>query len=849
MGLLRTYRKKRNFSSTREPSGSVAKRKGDSFVIQKHAARRLHYDLRLEYEGVLKSWAVTRGPSLDPAEKRLAVEVEDHPIEYGDFEGTIPEGEYGGGSVIVWDRGSWKPIGDAAEGFRKGHLEFELKGEKLKGAWHLIRMRKRKGESRTNWLLIKAHDATARDTSDGDILQEQPQSVKSGVDVSEIGKKSRKTWTSNKRKPMKTKPAGPKEDEDGGVEPSKGNGDIDPSTLKKAKKSKLPDFVAPELATLVSAPPSGQRWVHEIKFDGYRLLARLQAGRVKLLTRSGLDWTKRFGKELAAEFSTLPAANALIDGELVVENEATGASDFSALQADLSEGRGDRFKFYAFDLIYLDGYDLCEVPLIDRKALLERVLAGHEGRIHFGNHFTERGNLILQHACRLSLEGLVSKLSDSPYRSGRNKVWVKSKCASRQEFVIGGYVPSSVSRHAIGALVLGLYNDKGLEHVGRVGTGFSRTVAEQLLRKLEKLRVPKTPFASPLDSTQARQVRYVRPELVAEVEFRSWTADQNLRHASFRGLREDKPAQDVVKEAPANGEDPTVTKRQPAPAVKLTHPDRLYWPDEGVTKEGLANYYSEVWSWIAPHIVARPLALLRCPDGITGQQFFQKHLWNGANKNILSVKDPKHPSEPLVSIENLDGLIGLVQAAALEIHPWGSTTADLEKPDLITMDLDPGEGTGWPQVIKAAKDIRERLTDAGLTPFIKTSGGKGLHVVCPLKPKANWDAVKRFCKLIADRMAADDPDVYVSVMTKSKRPGKIFIDYLRNERGMTAVAAYSTRARPGAMVSMPIEWEELDTGIGPKSFTIDNTMARLQSLKRNPWADFRSAAVPLPARI
>ncbi|TIM34578.1 MAG: DNA ligase D, partial [Mesorhizobium sp.] len=454
--------------------------------------------------------------------------------------------------------------------------------------------------------------------------------------------------------------------------------------------------------------------------------------------------------------------------------------------------------------------------------------------------------LVLRHACRLSLEGIVSKLRDAPYRAGRSKNWVKSKCSARQEFVVAGFIPSTTSRKAIGSLVLGVYDHGKLHHVGRVGTGYTAAVAESLFKKLERMRVPSSPFDERLSAEEARQVRYVRPDLVAEVEFRAWTADGNLRHASFRGLREDKPAKEIVRETPKTSKEVAKPQRR---TVKLTHPDRLYWPDEGVTKEGLADYYAEVWRYASPYIVGRALALVRCPNGISGEQFFQKHAWKGLNPNIVLVHDPKDPpDERLISINDLDGLIGLVQSASLEIHPWGSTVSDWERPDTIIMDLDPGEGVSWEAVIEAAVETRDRLKDAGLVPFIKTSGGKGLHVVAPLKPKAEWPAVKAFTKAIADSMAADSPNRYVSTITKSKRRGKILVDYLRNQRGATAVAPYSTRARPGAAVSMPLAWDELGPGIGPAYFTVDNTPTRLASLSSDPWQDFRAAAAPIEDR-
>ena len=820
---LEVYNDKRDFSQTAEPRGRKARKAGHAFVIQKHAATRLHYDLRLELDGVLKSWAVTRGPSLVPGDKRLAVHVEDHPLDYGDFEGTIPKGNYGAGAVIVWDRGTWLPVGGD---YAKGKLEFMLEGEKLSGRWTLVRMRARRGETRENWLLIKAEDDAARPADAPDILFERPESVKTGRTVEELAEGGE--GTGDKPKPAKPKARARRKPRD------------EAAPAARAKRAPLPDFIEPALATLKPAPPRGARWLHEVKFDGYRLQARREGRQVRLLTRSGLDWTDRFGTGVIEALRALPADAFIMDGEMVVESGA-GSSDFAALQADLAEGRDDRFVFYAFDLMHLDGHDLREAALIERKEILERLLGSEGGRVRFSSHFGESGSMVLRHACRLSLEGIVSKDADAPYRSGRGRTWIKSKCSDRQEFVVAGYVPSTSSDRLVGSLVLGVHDAGRLVHVGRVGTGFSRKIAADLRDRLDGMRIGESPFAGKLTADEARGVLFVRPELVAEVEFRAWTADGLLRHASFRGLREDKPAAEVVREGgPA----------QPAPGpqrrrVALTHPDRLYWPDEGITKEALADYHAGIWPRIAPFVAGRPLALLRCPGGIDGQRFFQKHAWNGMNPHVLRVKDPGDKNaEPLVAISDLDGLMGLVQSAALEIHPWGSTLSDWERPDMITMDLDPGEGVAWEAVVAAAQEVRQRLADAGLESFVKTSGGKGLHVVAPLVPKAGWPAVKAFAKALAGAMAADAPGAYVATVAKARRKGRILIDYLRNGRGMTAVAAYSPRARPGAPVSMPVEWEELDR-IGPASFTVGNTPERLAALSRDPWEDFRPAARPL----
>jgi bifunctional non-homologous end joining protein LigD len=824
---LESYRRKRDFKATAEPEGVEGTSEGgNSFVIQKHAARRLHYDLRLEMDGVLKSWAVTRGPSLVPGDKRLAVHVEDHPLDYGDFEGTIPKGEYGGGTVIVWDRGTWSPIGDAHKGYAKGHLDFELHGQKLGGRWHLVRLARKPNEKRENWLLIKGDDEAARPEDAPDILEERPESVKTGRVVEQVAGEA-PGWSSETGRIEREDPPEPQPSLPAAAQ------------IRKARKAELPSFIEPTLATLATRAPAGKSWLHEIKFDGYRLQARIDRGRVKLLTRGGLDWTDKFGKAVVGALKALPVETAMLDGELIVENEA-GASDFSALQADLSAGRSDRFVYYAFDLLHLDGYDLQATPLAARKEALQQLIGPERGLVRFSEHFEQDGDLVLRHACRLSLEGVISKRRDGPYRSGRGKDWLKSKCSERQEFVIGGYVLSTTSRKAIGSLVLGYYVDGRLIHAGRVGTGYTAAVAEDLYRRLERIRAP-SPFAERLTGDAGRQVRYVRPELVAEVEFRGWTADRNLRHASFRGLREDKAATEVTREDAA----PPVAEAKPA--VKLTHPDRVYWPDAGVTKEGLADYYAEVWRFMAPFVVNRPLSLVRCPNGVTGECFYQKHAWQGLSRYIRPVHDPKDPSdEPILVIEDFSGLIGLVQGGVLEIHPWGSTMDRLEQPDMIIMDLDPDEAVSWPEVIKAAHDVRERLAAHGLASFIKTTGGKGLHVVSPVQPRAEWDAVKAFTKRIAESMTADSPERFVATVTKAKRRGKILVDYLRNGRGATAVGPYSTRSRRGAPVSMPISWDEAENGIGPSYFNVMNTPTRLRGLSQDPWAGFREAAAPIP---
>lgn len=830
---LESYRAKRDFTATSEPKGRTRKGKAGSarFVIQKHAARRLHYDFRLEKDGVLLSWAVTRGPSLDPGEKRLAVHVEDHPVEYGDFEGTIPKGQYGGGAVVLWDRGTWKPIGDAEKGLAKGHLDFELDGEKLRGRWHLVRMAARRGEKRENWLLIKGDDAYARGPGDPDILDEAPASVKTGRDVAEVAAAEDAAGDTRKRAGART---------------------AKPAAAKGAESAPFPGFVAPALATLRPEAPAGADWLHEVKFDGYRLQAHLRDGTARLLTRTGLDWTARFGAVVPEALGHLDAAEAILDGEMVVET-ARGVSDFGALQADLSGERTDRFRFYAFDLLYLDGLDLRASPLEARKKRLGRLLAEAGPALRYSDHFEEQGEMVLRHACRLSLEGIVSKRRDAPYVSGRGKSWIKSKCTERQEFVVAGYVPSTTLPKAIGALVLGTFDGEALRPAGRVGTGFTQRMAKDLHTRLALLARETPPFAAAnaVSAADRREVSFVAPEMVVEVEFQNWTADGLLRHAAFRGIREDKPAAEVAREETGRAKAAraeTAPRARARTPTKLTHPDRIYWSDAGVTKQGLAEYYTLVWPRMATFVIGRPLALLRCPGGIEKTCFFQKHAWKGQSRDILTAPDPMDEdgeAGEIVAIDGLDGLIGLVQGAALEIHAWQSTLVDLERPDQIVMDLDPGEGVDWPAIVAAAEAVRARLEAAGLAAFVKTSGGKGLHVVAPLAPAAGWDAVKGFAKAIADAMATDEPDAYVATVTKSKRRGRILVDYLRNGRGATAVAPYSTRARAGAPVAMPVGWDEL-AALGPAWFTVSNAAARLRALDEDPWEGFRAAAAPLP---
>jgi bifunctional non-homologous end joining protein LigD len=827
---LKSYREKRDFARTREPKGAVGKAKGARFCVQKHAARRVHYDLRLEMDGVLKSWAVTRGPSLVPETKRLAVRTEDHPLKYLTFEGVIPKGEYGGGTMIVWDKGKWTPEFDPEYGLEKGHLSFFLDGKRLKGQWHLVRLKPKAGEKTESWLLIKAEDEFARPPGAADILEEETASVTSGREIAEVAA-AEDVRTDHK---ARAKVAAARK-----VDPP------DPSRVKGAKRGLLPAFVEPSLAAPTDRAPSGNRWIHEIKFDGYRSQARIDGKEVKILTRKGLDWSKRF-TAIAKTLSKLRLASALLDGEIVVEDTA-GRSSFASLQSDLQEGRQDRLVYYVFDILYLEGSDLRPVPLIDRKALLRQLLGAlpASANVRYSDHLDDGGEAMFEHACRLGLEGIVSKRRDLPYRSGRGDHWLKRKCVLGQEFVIGGYVASTASKGAVGSLAVGYYDDGALIYAGRVGTGFSEETSRLLARELAAIARNDSPFKA-VPAEARKGVRWVEPEKVAEIEFRAWTNDDILRQSSFKGLREDRDPKEIRREEGGKLSKTMATKRKrPAAAnSRLTHPERLLWERQGVTKQGLADFYTAIADWILPHIVRRPLALLRCPTGIDEQCFFAKHPWKGLDKAIHPVDTGD--DEPMLWIEDLDGLIALVQSSALELHPWGATIDDLDRPDRLIFDLDPAEGLAWDAVLDAAREVRQRLQDAGLESFVKTTGGKGLHVVVPLVPDADWKTAKAFAQDIADAMAKDSPKRYVATLSKKARRGRVFVDYLRNDRGSTAVAAYSTRAREGATVSTPVAWDELSPEIKGDHFTVETLSRRLDVLKGDPWEALSKVKQKLP---
>ncbi|HEV3396967.1 MAG TPA: DNA ligase D [Xanthobacteraceae bacterium] len=829
---LKDYAGKRDFNRTAEPKPQPApKRRGKAaglqFVVQKHAARRTHYDLRLELDGVLKSWAVTRGPSLAVGDKRLAVRTEDHPMQYLDFEGNIPKGEYGGGAMIVWDRGRWTPDGDPHRGLDKGHLQFMLEGTRLKGRWHLVRIRPRPGERTDPWLLIKSEDEFARPAGASEIVAEETTSYLSGLTTEEL------TAKGALRADHAARVAVAKE---------RTRAPPDVARVRGARKKLLPAFVAPSLAQTAERPPTGPKWVHEIKHDGYRIQARIDGSTVKLMTRTGLDWTDRFAS-IAKALGALGLSSALLDGEIVVE-DSDGIAKFGLLQADLSAGRQDRFVYYLFDLLYAEGYDLTPATLLDRKALLHEIVAGlpSSSPVRFSEHLAEDGPTMLEHACRLGLEGIVSKRVDMPYRSGRSEHWLKSKSVLRQEFIIIGYVPSTVAPGSVGALLLGYHENGKLMYAGRVGTGYSHKQAKELRETLETIAAPRPALGNALPAGAEKGVRWAAPQLVCDVEFHDWTADRLLRQSSFKGLREDKSPEEVVLETRPE----SATGAPELTHVRLTHPERILWEGPGITKQGLAEFYADIAEWILPHIAGRVLSLVRCPSGIGGQHFFAKHPWHGLDPAVRRVDVGE--KEPMLVVENLTGLLALVQASVVEIHPWGSTADDLDRPDRLIFDLDPDPGLPWSAVIAAALEVRERLARLGLESFVKTSGGKGLHVVLPIEPQADWDAAKEFTGALAAAMAKDTPDRYVATMSKRARQGRVFVDFFRNGRGSTAVGACSTRALPDATVSTPLDWSELSASVRADHFRIDNLRQRLAVLKADPWAEMLKLRQRLPIR-
>jgi bifunctional non-homologous end joining protein LigD len=805
---LARYNAKRDFSGTAEPKGRVGRKKAKAlaFVVQKHWASRLHYDFRLELDGVMLSWAVPKGPSYDPAVKHMAVRVEDHPVSYNQFEGEIPRGHYGAGRVIIWDRGEWEPVGDPHEGLAQGKLVFKLHGEKLAGLWELVRIA-RPGDKQEAWLLLKKKgDAWARPSSEYDVVTALPDSV---VETP-LGR-------IEEREGREEAPAAP--------------------DLGKAVKAPLPKTLQPQLATLATAVPPGVDWVVENKFDGYRMLARLSGGKARLITRNGNDWTAKL-KHLAAEVEQLGIAKAWLDGEIVVLNEA-GVPDFNRLQDAIEGARNEDIVFYLFDVPYLGDRDLRAVPLQSRRAVLQELLKGHEGpRIRFSDAFPASPAEVLDAACRIGLEGVILKRADSPYVNRRSDSWLKLKCQRRQEFVVLGFTDRSNSPNEVGALLLGYHDEQGrLRHAGAVGTGWSSAQGKALHRQLVKLETarpavaPEAPPPSRRGGRSRGPERWVKPQLVVEIAFGEWTPDGHIRHASFRGLREDKPASTITREQAL----PVAASR---PAPRVSHPERVIDAASGLTKLDLVRYYESVADWLLPHLRERPVSLVRAPRGIAGQLFFQKHA-DAPMPGIRQLDADLWPGhESLLVVDSAEGLVSAAQLNVVEFHTWNSTTAQIDRPDRIVFDLDPGEGVPWAHLQEAALLTRTLLEELGLHGWLKTSGGKGLHVVVPLKPKLDDAEAKEFARAVVAHMARTIPQRFVAKSGAGNRVGRIFIDYLRNGHGQTTVAAFSARARPGLGVSMPVAWEQLAELKSGAQWTVRTARDHLSLQRSDPWADF-----------
>jgi len=871
---LSTYRKKRDFEKTSEPSGEVkvAPAKRRRFVIQKHDATRLHYDLRLEFDGVFRSWAVTRGPSLDPHDKRLAVEVEEHPLDYGDFEGTIPKGQYGGGTVMLWDRGYWD-ADDPDKGFKKGDLKFTLDGGKLHGSWVLVRMRHdRDGGKRTNWLLIKHRDEYAREGEANTILDED-KSVASGRTMEQIAAGKGRApkpfmmvrtgrgvadavWDSNRGEAADARDAAKAV-----------------SAAKARKVAEMPDFIAPQLCAPVERPPTGEGWGHEIKFDGYRVQLRIEGGEATLKTRKGLDWTDKFAA-IGREASALP--DAMIDGEIVALGH-DGNPKFSSLQAAIADGKTEKLIFFAFDLLFADGMDLRRLPLRERKERLKALLEQRKGNakgkakcIRYVEHFEVDGGAVMDSARELSLEGVVSKKLHASYHSGRSDSWTKAKARAGQEVVIGGWKSTGGKFRS---LMAGVYRGDHLVFVGMVGTGFGQDTVKRIMPALKANASDRSPFGGKNAPGKTRDVHWLEPELVAEVEFAGWTADGNIRQAAFKGLRQDKPAAEVKAEKPAMTEvalsavaktavksgavgtaRPAAGKPGEVMGVVISKPEKALWPDAGdgesVTKLDLARYFEAVGDWMIGHLKGRPCSIVRAPDGIKGEQFFQRHGMPSTSK-LLELVKVSGDRKPYLQIDRVEGLAAVAQAGGVELHPWNCAPDAYDTPGRLVFDLDPAPDVDFAEVIAAAKEMRQRLSDVGLESFCKTTGGKGLHVVAPLlhgaKDKVSWKEAKAFAQAVCQWMANDAPDRYLLNMSKNLRKGKIFLDYLRNDRMSTAVAVLSPRARDGATVSMPLTWPQVKSDLDPRRYTLRSVPALLAKTKA--WQGYEEAASSIKAAV
>lgn len=801
---------------------------------------------------------MTKGPSLDPHERRLAVEVEDHPLDYGDFEGTIPKGQYGGGSVMLWDRGYWapEPGTDVREALAKGDLKIVLEGQRLHGGFVLVRMKKdRDGGARNNWLLIKHRDQFAREDDDDALLKENETSIASGRSMADIaagkGKAPTPFMTARKGKAdgvWQSKPRGEAKAEQAAA-PAR--------TAKKVKPAPMPDFIEPQLCKSAERPPAGGGWAHEVKFDGYRLQVRVKDGKAVVRTRKGLDWTGKFAA-IGKAAEDLP--DCILDGEAVAL-DSKGQPNFPALQAALSEGRSQDLIYFAFDLLFLDGEDLRGLPLRERKMRLKELLGEDDPHLRYVEHFETSGDAVWQSACRLELEGIVSKRLDGSYRSGRGEAWTKAKCRGGHEVVIGGWTGE---KGRMRSLLVGVYREGKLAYVGRVGTGFGGEVVRKLLPRLEAVAADKSPFAGANAPRKTGDINWAKPELVAEIEFAGFTGDGNVRQASFKGLREDKPAQEVEAETPVPAEKaelaeprPTAPRRKTPAAVMgvtISNPDKPLWPNsadspEPVTKLDLAQYMEAVADWMMPHIEGRPCSVVRTPDGVEGERFFQRHAGAGAS-DLISQVEVFGDHKPYIQVDRREALAALAQSGASEYHPWNCRPHAPEIPGRLIFDLDPAEDVSFDEVVAAARDVRDRLEELGLIAFCKTTGGKGLHVVTPLSPpkgELDWPTAKAFARTLCERMAADEPNRFVVNMSKAKRGGRIFLDYLRNDRLSTAVAPLSPRARDGATVSFPLNWSQVRAGLDPHRYTIRTAPALLA--KTTAWADYAEGERPLETAI
>lgn len=833
---LATYNAKRDFTRTAEPQGkppAKAKTGGNRFIVQKHAATRLHWDLRLEVDGVLKSWAVTKGPSHDPAVKRLAVRTEDHPLSYAEFEGTIPAKEYGGGTVMLWDRGGWAPIaGKSAADLEEGHLHFTLSGERMKGDWLLIRLKPRPGEKRENWLLRKIGDDHA---APGEALVDEGlTSVLTGRSMAEIAadKQGEFALADNSNDGFAAQMAKAAKHNRASEKPA-----------RRLAAAKLPGFRTPQLATLVNAVPTGNGWMHEIKFDGYRALIAAKGKEVRVFTRSGQDWTDKFAP-LVAAIAALDLPSALIDGEIVA-HDADGNPDFSALQALLkrghgAQGSGDALAFHAFDLLEVGGEDLTGLANIERKERLEALLIDAGPPVHVADHVIGAGEQLLRAMCDAGQEGIISKAIDAPYAHRRSHSWVKVKCTRRQEFAIVGWKASTTRARPFASLLLAQHEDSGLVYKGNVGTGFD---GDELTRLAERLaRLERKTATVEVDRTGARGVTWVKPTLVAEIAFAEFTAEGRVRHASFVGLRSDKPAREVIPEVPA-----------PPPAaasdVAISSRERVIFPETGQTKGELAEYYAAIAPAMLPFVGERPISLVRCPQGRARKCFFQKHdsgaLGDGVQQVAIREKDGG--SEDYLFVTDLRGILQCVQMGTIEFHAWGARADAVERPDRMIFDLDPDEGLDFSAVKRAASDIRAQLADLGLVSFAMLSGGKGVHVVVPLTPGHDWETHKDFARRFAEALSLSAPDRFTANMSKAKRTGKIFIDWLRNQRGATAVVPFSARARAGAPVAVPIAWDELAGFEDAHPFAIGDAGALLERTRLPTLKGWGFAAQSLPA--